>query len=45
MKLRENIYQMEVYRPRYLQFKSKMDKTAYEYERNYLQQFERSSLG
>jgi tetratricopeptide (TPR) repeat protein len=41
MKLRENIYQMEVYRPRYLQFKSKMDKTAYEYERDYLQQFER----
>jgi len=41
MKLRENIYQMEVYRPPYLQFKSKMGKTAYEYERNYLQQFER----
>jgi tetratricopeptide (TPR) repeat protein len=41
MKLRENIYQMEVYRPRYLQFKSKMGKTAYEYERDYLQQFER----
>jgi tetratricopeptide (TPR) repeat protein len=41
MKLRENIYQMEVYRPRYLQFKSKMGKTAHEYERNYLQQFER----
>jgi tetratricopeptide (TPR) repeat protein len=41
MKVRENIYQMEVYRPRYLQFKSKMGKTAYEYERNYLQQFER----
>jgi tetratricopeptide (TPR) repeat protein len=41
MKLRENIYQMEVYRPRYLQFKSKMGKTAYDYERNYLQQFER----
>jgi tetratricopeptide (TPR) repeat protein len=41
MKLRENIYQMEVYRPRYLQFKSKMSKAAYEYERNYLQQFER----
>ena len=41
MKLRENIYQMEVYRPRYLQFESKMDKTAYEYERDYLQQFER----
>jgi tetratricopeptide (TPR) repeat protein len=41
MKLRENIYQMEVYRPSYLQFKSKMGKTAYGYERNYLQQFER----
>ena len=41
MKLRENIYQMEVYRPRYLQFKSKMGKTTYGYERNYLQQFER----
>ena len=41
MMLRENIYQMEVYRPRYLQFKSKVGKTAYEYERNYLQQFER----
>jgi len=41
MKLRENIYQMEVYRPRYLQFKSKMGKTAYSYERDYLQRFER----
>ena len=41
MKLRENIYQMEVYRPRYLQFKSKMGKAAYEYEKGYLQQFER----
>ncbi len=41
MKLRENIYQMEVYRPRYLQFKSKMGKAAYEYEKDYLQQFER----
>src|SRR4030042_457029 len=41
MKRRENIYQMEVYRPRYLQFKSKMGKTAHEYERDYLQQFER----
>ncbi len=41
IKLKENIYQMEAYRPRYLQFKSKMGKTAYEYERNYLQQFER----
>jgi tetratricopeptide (TPR) repeat protein len=41
MKLRENIYQMEVYRPRYLQFKSKISRTAYEYEKDYLQQFER----
>jgi len=41
MKLRENIYQMEVYRPRYLQFKSNMGKATYEYERDYLQQFER----
>jgi tetratricopeptide (TPR) repeat protein len=41
MKLRENIYQMEVYRPRYLQFKTKIGKTAHEYERDYLQQFER----
>jgi len=41
MKLRENIYQIEVYRPTYLQFKSKMGKTAYDYERDYLQQFER----
>jgi tetratricopeptide (TPR) repeat protein len=41
MKLRENIYQMEVYRPRYIQFKSKIGKAAYEYERDYLQQFER----
>jgi hypothetical protein len=41
MKLRENIYQMEVYRPRYLQYKSKVRKSAYEYEKDYLQQFER----
>lgn len=41
MKLRENIYQMEVYRPRYLQFKSRMGKVAYSYEKDYLQQFER----
>jgi len=39
MKLRENIYQMEVYRPRYLQYKLKAGKSAY--ERSYLQQFER----
>ena len=41
MKLRENIYQLEVYRPRYLQFKSKIGKTAYEYEKDYLEKFER----
>ena len=41
MKLRENIYQMEVYRPRYLQFKSRMGRTPHDYEKDYLQQFER----
>src|SRR4030042_6654678 len=39
MKLRENIYQIEVYRPRYLQFKLKLGKSAY--EKDYLQHFER----
>ena len=39
MKLRENIYQLEVYRPKYLQYKLKAGKSAY--ERDYLQQFER----
>ena len=39
MKLRESIYQMEVYRPRYLQYKLKAGKSAY--EKDYLQQFER----
>lgn len=39
MKLRENIYQMEAYRPRYLQYKRKTGKSVY--EKNYLQQFER----
>jgi tetratricopeptide (TPR) repeat protein len=39
MKLRESIYQMEVYRPRYLQYKRKAGKSVY--EKNYLQQFER----
>jgi tetratricopeptide (TPR) repeat protein len=39
MKLRENIYQMEVYRPRYAQYKLKAGKSAY--EKDYLQQFER----
>jgi len=39
MKLRENIYQIEAYRPRYLQFKLKLGKSAY--EKDYLQHFER----
>ncbi|NWG01770.1 MAG: hypothetical protein HXY44_02800 [Syntrophaceae bacterium] len=42
MKLRENIYQMEVYQPKYLQYQSKVGKTSY--ERDYLQQFERIIL-
>jgi len=39
MKLRENIYQLEVYRPKYLQYKSKAGKSPY--EKDYLQHFER----
>jgi len=42
MKLRENIYQMEVYRPKYLQYKSKFGKS--DYEKDYLQLFERIIL-
>jgi len=42
MKLRENLYQMEVYRPKYLQYKQKAGKS--DYERDYLQQFERIIL-
>jgi hypothetical protein len=42
MKLRENIYQMEVYRPKYLQYKLKVGKSTY--ERDYLQQFEQIIL-
>jgi hypothetical protein len=42
MKLRENIYQMEVYRPKYLQYKSKLGKTGY--EKNYIHLFERIIL-
>jgi len=42
MKLRENIYQLEVYRPKYLQYKLKVGKFAY--EKDYLQQFERIML-
>jgi len=39
MKLRENIYQLEFYRPKYLKYKLLAGKTAY--ERDYYQQFER----
>ena len=42
MKLRENIYQMEVYRPKYLQYKLKVGKSVC--EKDYLQQFERIIL-
>ena len=42
MKLRENIYQMEVYQPKYLQYKSKVGKSYY--EKDYLQLFERIIL-
>jgi hypothetical protein len=42
MKLRENIYQMEVYRPRYLQYKAKSGRS--DYEKDYLQLFERIIL-
>jgi len=39
MKLRENIYQLEVYRPQYLQYRLKAGNTAY--EKDYLMQFEK----
>ena len=39
MKLRENLYQAEAYRPKYLEYKSKAGKSPYEKE--YLQEFER----
>ena len=42
MKLRENIYQTEVYQPKYLQYKSKVGKS--DYEKDYLQLFERIIL-
>ncbi len=42
MKIRENLYQLEVYRPKYLQYKLKAGKS--EYEKNYLQRFERIIL-
>jgi len=47
MKLRENVYQLEVYRPRYLEYTRRMGKLTY--EKNYLHQFEkiisRATLG
>ena len=39
MKLRENLYQLEVYRPRYLEYKERIGKS--DYERDYLEQFEK----
>jgi tetratricopeptide (TPR) repeat protein len=39
MKLKENIYQLEIYRPRYLQHKLEARKKGY--EKDYIQQFER----
>ena len=39
MKLRENVYQLEVYRPRYLEYKRRMGKSTY--EKDYLDQFEK----
>jgi tetratricopeptide (TPR) repeat protein len=39
MKLRENLYQLEVYRPRYLEYKERIGKSAY--EKDYLEQFEK----
>jgi tetratricopeptide (TPR) repeat protein len=39
MKLRENIYQLKVYQPKYSQYQSRIGKTTY--EKDYLQQFER----
>ena len=39
MKLRENVYQLEVYRPRYLEYKRRMGKLTY--EKDYLRQFEK----
>lgn len=42
MKLRENIYQMEIYQPKYLQYKLKVGKSNY--EKDYLQQFEQIIL-
>jgi tetratricopeptide (TPR) repeat protein len=39
MKLRENVYQLEVYRPRYLEYKRRMGKSTY--EKDYLPHFEK----
>jgi len=39
MKLRENIYQLEVYRPKYLQYNTEAGRT--DYEKDYLMQFEK----
>ena len=39
MKLRESVYQLEIYRPKYLQYKLRVGTSAY--EKDYLQQFER----
>jgi len=39
MKLRENVYQIEVYRPQYLQYDLKAGKTTY--ERDYLMRFQK----
>jgi hypothetical protein len=39
MKLRENIYQLKVYQPKYLQYQGRMGKTPY--EKSYLEQFKR----
>ena len=39
MKLRENIYQLKVYQPKYSQYQERMGKTLY--EKSYLAQFKR----
>lgn len=42
MKLRESVYQLEIYRPKYIKYKLHIGKAAY--ERDYSQQFERIIL-
>lgn len=42
MKLRENVYQLEIYRPKYQNYQRHIGKTAY--EKGYSQQFERIIL-